>query len=58
MKLGKYRKAIICGLGTLATWGITAAADEKYSQVELWGGLSAVVATVGLVYGIPNDRKR
>ncbi len=44
-------------LGALATWGITAAEDNTYSQVELWGALLAVVTAAG-VYVIPNKPPR
>lgn len=50
----RYFKAIVALLGALATWGITAAEDNTYTQVELWGALLAVVTAVG-VYVAPND---
>ena len=50
----RYSKAIIALLGALATWGLTAAEDNVYTQVELWGALAAVVTAVG-VYAWPND---
>lgn len=49
----RYAKAIIALLGALATWGITAAEDEVYSQVELWGALLACVTAFG-VWAWPN----
>ena len=53
--MSRYAKAIVALLGALATWGITAAEDATYTQVELWGALLAVVTAVG-VYAYPNDR--
>jgi 4-amino-4-deoxy-L-arabinose transferase-like glycosyltransferase len=48
----RYAKTIVALLGALATWGITAAEDDVYSQVELWGALLAVVTAAG-VYAAP-----
>lgn len=53
----RYAKSIIALLGALATWGITAAEDERYTQVELWGALLAVTTAVG-VYLWPNRPPR
>ena len=53
--MSRYAKAIVALLGAVATWGITAAEDGVYTQVELWGALLAVVTAVG-VYAYPNDR--
>jgi hypothetical protein len=50
--MARYAKAIVALLGALATWGITAAEDNAYSQVELWGALLAVVTAAG-VYAAP-----
>lgn len=49
----KYAKAVVALLGALATWGITAAEDGVYTQVELWGALAAVTTAVG-VYVVRN----
>lgn len=46
--LSKYWKTIIAVLGGTAAWGITAGADNSYSQVELWGLLGAIVTAVGV----------
>lgn len=53
----RYAKTIVALLGALATWGITAAEDEVYSQVELWGAVLAVVTAAG-VYLTPNRPPR
>lgn len=49
----RYSKSIIALLGALATWGVTAAEDNSYTQVELWGLLAALATAVG-VYALPN----
>jgi hypothetical protein len=51
--MSRYTKAILATLAALATWGVTAAADGVYDQVELWGGLGALAAAWG-VYNFPN----
>lgn len=50
----RYLKALVASLGAVATWGVTAASDGDYSQVELWG-LAGAVATVLGTYLVPND---
>lgn len=52
-----YAKAIIALLGALATWGITAAEDNMYTQVEMWGAILAV-STAITVYLVPNKAPR
>lgn len=52
--MSRYAKAVIALLGAVATWGITAAEDNLYSQVELWGALLAAVTALG-VYAWPNQ---
>lgn len=52
--MSRYAKAIVALLGAVATWGITAAEDNAYSQVELWGALLAAVTALG-VYAWPNQ---
>lgn len=49
----RYMKFIVALVGAIATWGITAAEDNTYTQVELWGALLAL-ATAGGVYAVPN----
>ena len=49
----RYAKALIALLGAVATWGLTAAEDDRYTQVELWGALLAGVTALG-VYAWPN----
>lgn len=51
--MSRYAKSLIALLGALATWGITAAEDNTYTQVELWGALLAAVTAAG-VYAWPN----
>lgn len=51
--MSRYAKALVALLGALSTWGITAAEDGAYSQVELWGALLAAVTALG-VYAWPN----
>ena len=46
--MSRYWKAILAALGSAATWGITASADGVYEQVELWGLLAGVVATLAV----------
>lgn len=48
-----YLKAIISILGGVSTWGITAAADNAITQVELFG-LLGVLSTALAVYAFPN----
>lgn len=55
--MSRYAKALIALLGAVATWGITAAEDNAYSQVELWGALLAAVTALG-VYAWPNQPPR
>jgi hypothetical protein len=50
----RYTKSIIALIGALATWGVTAAEDGVYSQVELWGALLALATAAG-VYALPNS---
>lgn len=45
-KVREISKAIAATLTALGTWGVTAAADGSYDQVELWGLCG--VAVVGL----------
>lgn len=49
----RYVKTVVALLGSLATWGITAAEDNTYSQVELWGAVLALATAAG-VYALPN----
>lgn len=49
----RYSKAIVALLGALATWGLTAAEDNIYTQVEVWGGVLALATAAG-VYLWPN----
>lgn len=49
----KITKAIVALIGALATWGVTAAEDGVYTQVELWGALLAL-ATAAAVWVAPN----
>lgn len=49
----RYAKAIMAFFTSLGTWGVTAAADGVYDQVELWGITGVIVATIG-VYLYPN----
>jgi hypothetical protein len=48
-----YVKGLLAALGAVATWGITAGADEGYTDVELYG-LLAAVTTALTVYAFPN----
>ncbi len=43
--MSRYSKAVAALLGAIATWGITAYADDAISGVE-WFGLLGVLATV------------
>lgn len=54
--MAKSAKAIVALLGALATWGVTAAEDNVYTQVELWGALLALT-TAAVVWLVPNKRK-
>lgn len=49
-----YAKAIAALAGVVSTWGITAAADNSITAVELFGLLGAV-GTVAAVWATPND---
>lgn len=49
----RYAKAVATFLGALSTWGVTAAADGRYDQVELWG-LAGVLGATLLAYNVPN----
>lgn len=51
--MSRYVKALLSALGAVATWGITAGADEGYTDVELYGLLGAVVTSLA-VYAFPN----
>lgn len=51
--MSRYVKMILAALGAFATWGITAGADEGYTDVELYGLLGAVITAV-TVYAFPN----
>lgn len=53
----KYAKSIVALLGASATWGVTAAEDGSYSQVELWGLLLALATALG-VYAAKNEPAR
>ena len=53
----RYAKALIALLGAVATWGLTAAEDDRYTQVELWGAVLAVATALG-VYAWPNQPPR
>lgn len=50
----KITKAIVALLGALATWGVTAAEDGVYTQVEIWGAVLAL-ATAAAVWVAPNE---
>lgn len=52
---GNYTKAILGTLAALATWGVTAGADGRYDQVELWGGLGVIVAAVAVASSTNTD---
>lgn len=52
--MSKYWKTILAVLGGVSAWGITAAADDSITQVELYG-LLGVLATALAVYGVPNS---
>ena len=47
-----YAKAISCFLGTISTWGVTAAPDGI--QAVEWWGLLGVIASTFAVYAYPN----
>jgi hypothetical protein len=49
----RHTKGLVALLGALATWGITAAEDNTYTQVELWGALLALATAAG-VWLAPN----
>lgn len=51
--MSRYLKAFLAALGAVATWGVTAGADEGYTDVEFYGLLAAVVTTLS-VYAFPN----
>lgn len=51
--MSRFAKALFALIGSLATWGITAAADGVYDQIEWWT-LLGVLATTCSVYFIPN----
>ena len=53
--MSRYVKALAALIGAVATWGITAAEDGIYTQVELWGAALALATALG-VYALPNDR--
>lgn len=48
-----YLKALIAVLGGVSTWGITAAADNAITQVEVFG-LLGVLSTALAVFAFPN----
>lgn len=51
--MSRYIKTIVAVLGGISSWGITAAADDAITQVELYG-LLGILATVLGVYAFPN----
>lgn len=51
--MSRYIKSIVALLGGISSWGITAAADDAITQVEIYG-LLGVLATVLGVYAFPN----
>lgn len=51
--MSRYVKTICAVLGGISTWGITAAADNAITQVELFG-LLGVLSTCLAVYAFPN----
>lgn len=52
--MSTYRKAIAALLGSIGTWGMTAAAEGGITGAE-WFGLLAVLGTTSAVWGLPND---
>src|SRR5207244_3932537 len=52
--MSRYAKFIAALLGSVATWGVTAGADNGYTQVELWGLLGVVAAALATL-SIPTD---
>lgn len=52
-RMQAYVKAIIAILGGVSAWGITAAADNSITAVELYGLLGALATALG-VYAFPN----
>lgn len=53
--MSEYKKAIVGGLGGLATWLATALAEGGISQAE-WGGLLLAILTGAGVYGATNEQ--
>lgn len=51
--MAAYVKAIVAVLGGLSAWGITAAADNNITAVEVYG-LLGTLATALAVYAFPN----
>lgn len=51
--MSRYSKALFAFIASLATWGVTAAADGVYDPIELWTLLGVAGSTLG-VYVIPN----
>lgn len=51
--MSRYIKAMLAALGAVGTWGITAGADEGYTDVEFYGLLLAMVTALS-VYAFPN----
>lgn len=51
--MSRYMKTIIAVLGGISAWGMTAAADNAITAVELFGLLGALATALG-VYAIPN----
>lgn len=49
----QYVKAIIAVLGGVSAWGITAAADNSITAVEVYGLLGALATALG-VWAFPN----
>jgi hypothetical protein len=51
--MSRYVKTIAAILGTVSTWGITAAADSGIDAVEWYGLLGALAGTLA-VFSFPN----
>lgn len=52
--LKAYRKSIAALVGTVGTWGLVAAEDDRISLVE-WFALAVALGTAGAVWGLRNE---